>query len=118
MVSARSGRPRIKFSARAVSTRRRPPPWAASAAAATPFGGHTGVVDRVALARVVLDRTPGQPDLDGEGDGAGHLIGRVGVTVLQVGRHWHVDGCGEGGGVGERLVARHGAVRTSERAGE
>ena len=66
----------------------------------------------------VLDREPGEPGTDGECGRLRDARGVVGEAVLEIGRHREVGGRHDGGGVRDRLVAGHGAVEATERAGE
>ncbi len=115
-MSARSSRPCRWFSARAVTTTWAGPAWATSTAARDPFGGALDVVDRLVLvAGEVLDREAGQPGGDGAPRGLGHPLGAVGEAVLEVGGDRKVGRGHDLGGVAQRLLGGHRAVKAPER---
>ena len=117
-MSSRSGRPRMWFSARAVSTRWTRPACAASAAAAIRATACRGRRSDRPVASVVLDRAAGEAGLDRQAHRLGDAVGIVGVAVLEIGRERQVGGGGELGRVRQCLVAGDGAVEAPERRRE
>ena len=80
------------------------------------LGCHVQLVDRVvAVAREVLHRASRESRGDGQLDRGGDTLGRIGETVLEVGRDRHVDCPDQGCRVHQCVVAAERAVEASQR---
>ena len=114
-MSSTSWRPRMWFSARAVTTTCAGPPWATSTTAATRSAASSiGQDRRRPGAVVVLDGEAGEAGGDDETSRLGDAGGVVAEAVLHVGRHRQVGGGDDGRRGRDHLVARERPVGAAQ----
>ena len=109
MVSSRSSRPRIKFSARATKVNGTGSERALSAPARHALDSVVEFVD--ALAAPILDRTSNNAHFGGVTQDRGGVLGIIGIPVFQVGIDRQVGGLRDDAAILQELGAAHGARR-------
>ena len=80
--------------------------------------GEVEVIERVDVATgVILDRQPGHAGLDAEPDIGSHLVGIIGIAVLEIRIHWDVRRLRDFAAMREHHVLGHIAVGIAVRMG-